>query len=181
MFQILHIAHMKWWEWAEPKGKIQARAATVHKQWHEPFIGRNTQQNIGPLFLHTHIVAHYPACCNFDGKNPIILIGCEGIEVMSGFDVLGHSVSAKKVESAAVIQLPELRFSTNATLKNRMVLLKKKTQGEGMKLLKHRYKREEKAIMQRRASSTFSRMLERHLNSSWHVKNSDWKGLQVIS
>lgn len=40
-----------------------------------------------------------PACCNFDCKNPIILIGCEEIEVMSVFNVLCHSGSAERVET----------------------------------------------------------------------------------
>lgn len=68
-----------------------------HKQLQGLFIGSETPCNtLGPCSS-THITAHQLVRCNFDGKNPIVLIGCEGIEVMSVLNVLVSS--AKKVET----------------------------------------------------------------------------------
>ncbi len=82
------------------RAKRQNRGMGGHSsQLHGSFIGSETACKTLDPCSSTHVTAHHPACCNFDGKNPIILIGCEGIEVMSAFDVLGCSSSAKKVET----------------------------------------------------------------------------------
>lgn len=80
----------KWGELMSAKSKIQpgtglwlsANTLVGPLIANSSTVAAKQRKHCSLVHLCTHIGAHYRAHCNFCGENPIILIGCKGIEVM---------------------------------------------------------------------------------------------------
>lgn len=108
-FQVIICWHLKGkrWERAEPKGKAEARAATVHKHSHGASeTPRNTLDPCSPA----HITAHCPACCNFDGQKSYYFDPVWGNWSNECVRCAGRSGCCSG-KGGDTLKLPALRFS----------------------------------------------------------------------